>query len=147
MPKLAARPAGRARPVAPANFLLGALPIISFVSGAYCLGLHPFGQAPQQVLAPSGIVLILASLAQARVLFVAWQNRDTLEVPIEHRRVLSALAIGLVGSYVFAVALAPGLYGCAVMAAAFSVFATVLMLPLAASPRALAAWKHWTSGR
>jgi hypothetical protein len=127
--------------------LLGALPIVSFVSGAYCLGLHPFGQAPQQVLAPSGIVLILASLAQARVLFVAWKNRDTLEGLIEHRRILSALAIGLVGSYIFAVALAPGLYGGAAMAAAFSVFATVLILPLAASPRALAVWKHWTSGR
>lgn len=147
MPKLAARPAGRARPVVPADFLLGALPVISFVSGAYCLGLHLYGQAPQQVLAPSSIVLILASFAQARVLFVAWKNRDTFAGLIEHRRVLSALAIGLVGSYIVAVALGPGFYGGAVMAAAFSVFATALMLPLAASPRALAAWKHWTSGR
>jgi hypothetical protein len=133
--------------VAPANFLLPLLPSISFVSGAYCIGLHAVGQIPQHVLAPAGIVLVLASLTQARVLLAAWKKRHTLEGLAEHRSVLFVLALGLVSSYIFAVALGPGLYAGAVMAAAFSVFATLAMLPLAASPRALAVWKHWTSGR
>src|SRR4051794_19846064 len=147
MPKLAARPDGRAMPLVPANLLLPLLPIISFASGAYCIGLHAAAQQPQHVLAPAGIVLILASLAQARVLFAAWQKRRSLEGLIEQRGVWVVLALGLIISYVFAVALGPGVYGGAVMAAAFLGVATLAMLPLAASPHVLANWKHWTSGR
>src|SRR4051812_19544861 len=107
MPKLAARPAGRAMPLAPANFILPAVPLISFASGADCLGLHATGEVPQQVLAPAGIVLMLTSLAQARVLFAAWKKRRTLEGLVAHRSVLFALAWALIGSYLFAVAFGP----------------------------------------
>jgi hypothetical protein len=147
MQKLAARPAGPAMPLAPANILLPVLPIISFAGGAYCLGLHAIGQVAQQVLAPAGIVLMLTSLAQARLLFAAWQSRRTLEGLTEHRRILNALALGLVGSYLITAAFGPGPYGGAMMTAAFSVFATLAMLPLAASPRVVEIWKHWTNGR
>ncbi|MBI3840300.1 MAG: hypothetical protein HY288_20450 [Planctomycetia bacterium] len=144
------------RPVAPAGWhsraclaALGLVALATLSGGAACLWYHAHVAGPQHVLGPAGIIFLVSGLMQLRIATIAWRA-GRLAARQNSGPVLRSWRLFLAGAflaYVAALAIGPAEYiGCAWLAAVAAWY-TMLLLPLAASPRVLEGWRKWTQGR
>jgi hypothetical protein len=129
--------------------VLGGVPLVWLSGGIYCLMLRLRDPQAGPLLASSGAVLAVCALVQLRLIYAAWRagRLATADIPFAHLAFWRLLLLGAWFAYLAALAIPPVRYvGCAWLAAVCA-WQTLLLLPLAASPRALEDWRKWTEGR
>ncbi|MEX0678661.1 MAG: hypothetical protein WD063_16395 [Pirellulales bacterium] len=131
-----------------APLLLAAVGLGWLLAGVACLALRVSDAASGPVLAPAAVVLVACSLVQLRLTLAAWHSGRLMasQNPLGQIGFWRSLLFGALLAYLAALAVGPVRYlGCAWIAAVCG-WQTLLMLPLAASPNALANWRKWTRG-
>ncbi len=156
MPKLiasAARPTFALRPnrwrrqVLPAIYSLVALATLA--GGIAAIIVHTRVSPGERVLAPAGALLLVSSVVQSRLTWIASRTRGptTRNLPLSTWAWWRQWCAGAFIAYIAVAAMGPSRYlGCAWLAAV-AVWYTILLLPLAASPKVMELWRKWAQER
>lgn len=143
-------PARRSRDAWAPLGTLAALWLATLAGACGCLVLHAMEPAgSERILVPAGMALLASALLQARLAVTGWRNGRLVGADNPARRLgfWSAAFAGAAVAFLVTLALGPARYvGCAWMAAV-SLWQTVLLLPLAVSPRVLESWRKWSQAR
>ena len=129
--------------------ILGFSSAVTFAGGMACLVVHLGSDEVEHILAPAAAMMFVSGLVQLRLTLSAWRERHAVRpnTPPLHLRFWQSLVVGAFAAYLAALAVGPVPYiGCA-WAATIVVWYTLLLLPLAAAPRALEKWRQWSQGR
>lgn len=128
---------------------VGAFNLATLLGAVACLAVHARASDQEQILAPAGIVLLASSLAQIQILRAGWRHGRiaTADNPLRQFGFWRWLFGGAFFLYLASLAVGPARYIACALLAALSLWYALLLLPLAASPRALANWRHWTQGQ
>jgi hypothetical protein len=125
--------------------LLAAAALASISGGVACLWYHAHAADPEDVLGPAGIVFLICGLAQLRIATIGWRGGRQITATI--LRSCRLFLAGAFFAYLAALAIGPvPSIGCGWLAAV-TVWYSLLLVPLAASPRVLEIWRGWMQGR
>jgi hypothetical protein len=130
--------------------LLAGAALAWFAIAVVCLVVYAREESSGPLLAPAGLVLALAGLAQARIVLTAWRQ-DRLGVRCLTRSVLVAgarrMVVGILLAYLAALVVGPLPYVTCAWLAGIALWQSMLMLPLAASNRVLDDWRRISQAR
>lgn len=128
---------------------LGVFYLATLFGAVACLALHARASNREMILAPAGIVLLASSLAQIQIVRAGWRRGRiaTADNPLRQFGFWRWLLAGAFFLYLASLAMGPARYIACALLAGVNLWYALLLLPLAASPRALASWRHWTQGQ
>jgi hypothetical protein len=131
---------------------LGIICLATLLGGILCLvanSVEYSRAAAGRLLVPAGLMLVVSGLIQARLIVVARHNRrlELAGLPLLQFSFWRALSSGAFVAYLAALAVGPREYMACLWVAVVSLWYSVLLLPLAASPSMLETWRRWTQGR
>ena len=130
------------------SLAVGLVAIATAVGGISCLIGHGCALDVEYVLAPAGVTLLTMSLAQFRVSWIAWPKPKALSSANSQKGwgFVRLLVFGSLVGYIACLAIGPIPYIECAWLTTLVVWYTLLIMPLAASPKTIEGWRQWLQG-
>ncbi len=131
------------------SLAVGLVAMATAVGGISCLLVHSRAFDVEYVLAPAGLILLAMSVAQFRVAWLGWPKPQSHSAAsaLKCWNFMRRLLTGSVGAYVTCLAIGPIPYIECAWLTMLVVWYTLLILPLAASPKTIEGWRKWLQGQ